>query len=78
MREVKHEVIIHTQKESGNCQTSLLELAFLPMYGNDNDVERKEFVKEIIRYETELLKKDPTKELLVAATMIMSNKILDK
>ncbi|KPA19769.1 hypothetical protein MHK_000009, partial [Candidatus Magnetomorum sp. HK-1] len=62
--------------ESGDT-SSLLELAFLPMYGNDNDVDRKEFVKEIIRFETELLKKDPTKELLVAATMIMSNKILD-
>ncbi|KPA14151.1 hypothetical protein MHK_005641, partial [Candidatus Magnetomorum sp. HK-1] len=62
--------------ESGDT-SSLLELAFLPMYGNDDDVDRKEFVKEIIRFGTELLKKDPTKELLVAATMIMSNKILD-
>ena len=56
--------------------SSLLELAFLPMYGNDN-VDRKEFVEEIIRFETELLKKDPTKDLLITATLIMSNKILD-
>ena len=77
MREVKHEIIIREAVESGDT-SSLLELAFLPMYGNDNDVDRKDFVKEIIRFETELLKKDPTKELLVAATMIMSNKILDK
>jgi len=62
--------------ESGDT-TSLLELAFLPMYGNDDDIDRIEFVKDIIRFETELLKQDPTKELLVAATMIMSNKILD-
>ncbi|KPA13921.1 hypothetical protein MHK_005873 [Candidatus Magnetomorum sp. HK-1] len=62
--------------ESGDT-SSLLELAFLPLYGNDDDFDQKEFVKEIIRFETELLKKDPTKELLIAATMIMSNKILD-
>ncbi|KPA18535.1 hypothetical protein MHK_001238 [Candidatus Magnetomorum sp. HK-1] len=62
--------------ESGDT-SSLLELAFLPMYGNDDDIDRKKFVKDIIRFETELLKNDPTKELLVAATMIMSNKILD-
>jgi len=63
--------------ESGDT-SSLLELAFLPMYGNDANVDRKEFVKEIVQFETELLRKDPTKELLVAATLIMSNKILDK
>ena len=28
----------------------LLELAFLPMYGNDKDVDRVEFVKEIIKF----------------------------
>jgi len=63
--------------ESGDT-SSLLELAFLPMYGHDDDIDRTEFVKEIIRFETELFKKDSTKELLVAATLIMSNKILDK
>ena len=63
--------------ESGDT-SSLLELAFLPMYGNDDDLDKKEFVQEIIRFETELFKKDPTKDLLVAATLIMSNKILDK
>ena len=61
--------------ETGDT-SSLLELAFLPMYGND-DIDQKEFVEEIIRFEAELLKKDPSTELLVAATMIMSNKILD-
>jgi hypothetical protein len=63
--------------ESGDT-SSLLELAFLPMYGNDDNIDRKEFVKDIVQFETELLRKDPTKELLVAATLIMSNKILDK
>jgi hypothetical protein len=63
--------------KSGNT-SSLFELAFLPMYGIDDDFDSKEFIKEVIRFETELLKKDPTKELLVAATLIMSNKILDK
>jgi len=62
--------------ESGDT-SSLLELAFLPMYGNNDDVDNKEFVKDIIRFETELFKKDRTKELLIAATLIMSNKILD-
>ncbi|KPA09374.1 Transposase IS3/IS911 [Candidatus Magnetomorum sp. HK-1] len=63
--------------ESGDS-SSLLELAFLPMYGNDKDLDRKKFVEEIIQFETELLKKDPTKDLLVTATLIMSNKILDQ
>jgi len=63
--------------ESGDT-SSLLELAFLPMYGMDDDFDREEFIKEVIRFETELLRKDPTKELLVTATLIMSNKILDK
>jgi hypothetical protein len=62
--------------ESGDT-SSLLELAFLPMYGNDDDIDKTEFVKDIIGFETELFKKDPTKELLIAATLIMSNKILD-
>jgi hypothetical protein len=61
--------------ETGDT-SSLLELAFLPMYGND-DIDQKEFVEEIIRFETELLKKDPTKDLLLTATLVMSNKILD-
>jgi hypothetical protein len=67
---------IREDVESGDT-ASFLELAFLPMYGNDDDIDSKEFIKDIIRFETELLKKDSTKELLVAATMIMSNKILD-
>jgi len=46
------------------------------MYGND-DIDQKEFVEEIIRFEAELLKKDPTKDLLLTATLVMSNKILD-
>ncbi|KPA11230.1 hypothetical protein MHK_008563 [Candidatus Magnetomorum sp. HK-1] len=46
--------------------SSLLELAFLPMYGKDDNLDRKEFVKEVIQFEIELLKQDPTKELLVA------------
>ncbi|KPA11519.1 hypothetical protein MHK_008259, partial [Candidatus Magnetomorum sp. HK-1] len=58
--------------------SSLLELVFLPMYGKDNDLNRKEFVKEVILFEIELLKQDPTKELLVAATLMMANKIIDK
>ncbi|KPA15136.1 hypothetical protein MHK_004661, partial [Candidatus Magnetomorum sp. HK-1] len=48
------------------------------MYGKDNDLNRKEFVKEVILFEIELLKQDPTKELLVAATLMMANKIIDK
>jgi len=47
------------------------------MYGNDNDIDQTEFVKDIIGFETELFTKDPTKEMLIAATLIMSNKILD-
>ena len=58
--------------------SSLLELAFLPMYGKNDDLDRKEFVKEVIQFEIELLKQDPTKELLVAATLMMANKIIDK
>jgi len=45
--------------------SSLLELAFLPMYGNDDDIDQTEFVKDIIGFETRLFTKDPTKEFLI-------------
>jgi hypothetical protein len=32
---------------SSKDTSSLLDLAFLPMYGNDDDLDKKEFVKEI-------------------------------
>ncbi|KPA14453.1 hypothetical protein MHK_005344 [Candidatus Magnetomorum sp. HK-1] len=48
------------------------------MYGKDDALSRKKFVKEVIQFEIELLKQDPTKELLVAATLMMANKIIDK
>ncbi|KPA13685.1 hypothetical protein MHK_006102 [Candidatus Magnetomorum sp. HK-1] len=59
-------------------KSSLLELAFLPMYGNEDDFDQKEFVKEVIQFEIDILNQDPEIELLLAATLIMSNKIIDK
>ncbi|MDM8550274.1 hypothetical protein QUF72_09360 [Desulfobacterales bacterium HSG2] len=56
----------------------LLELVFLPLYGEDTDMERSRFVREVLRFEIDLYKQDRMPVLLLAATMIMSNREIDK
>ncbi|MDM8548423.1 hypothetical protein QUF72_00035 [Desulfobacterales bacterium HSG2] len=55
--------------------SALIELVFLPLYGSD---ERTEFVREVIQFEIDLYKRGKMPVLLVAATLIMANKEIDK
>jgi len=71
LEEIKQEI------NEGNY-SRLIELIFLPLYGKEQGYERSRLVKDVIRYEIDLLKKDQIFEKLVAATLIMCNKILDK
>jgi len=48
------------------------------MYGQDDDLENNEFIREIMEFELEVFKKDPKQEMLLAATLIVANKIIDK
>jgi len=62
---------------TGILYFSMIIAKNIRLFGNA-PMAKKWGIKEIVQFETELLRKDPTKELLVAATLIMSNKILDK
>ena len=56
---------------------NLIELVFLPLYGDEKKINRSCFAKEVIRFEIDLLKKDRFQEKLVVATLIMCNKIIE-
>jgi hypothetical protein len=56
----------------------LPELVFLPLYGKEKGEKQVRFVKEVIRYETGLYKEDKMPVPLIAATLIMANKLIDK
>lgn len=55
-----------------------LELVFLPLYGPETGAVRAEIVERIIRLETELCKARKISSALLAATLVMSNKLIDK
>lgn len=63
--------------KQGNL-TNWLELIFLPLYGKETGIERSEIVEQIIRFETKLFHENKISSRLVAATLIMSNKLIDK
>lgn len=55
-----------------------LELVFLPLYGRETGTERSEIVEQVIRFETELFQAEKIPARLLAATLIISNKLIDK
>jgi len=55
-----------------------LELVFLPLYGRETGTDRSEIVEQVVRFETELFHHNKIPSRLVAATLIMSNKLIDK
>ena len=59
--------------EDGNTDV-LLELIFVPLYGKKNN---KQLAQSVIEFELSLCKRNKLSELILAATLIMSNKILD-
>ena len=56
----------------------LLELVFIPLYGPPDDPFRKDLIIELLDYEVELVHQEILSKKLAAATMIMSNKIINK
>jgi len=59
--------------ESGNID-DVLELVFVPLYGRDN----KKLATQVLDFQLELYKTGRISKFLVAATIIMSNKFIDK
>ncbi len=71
LEEIRHAV------EEGTFE-NWLELVFLPLYGNESKDRLSETVEQIIRFETELFQSNKIPSVLLAATLIMSNKLIDK
>jgi hypothetical protein len=55
-----------------------LELVFLPLFGRETGAARAELVERVIRFETELFHAKRLSSKILAATLIMSNKLIDK
>lgn len=58
--------------------TQWLELLFLPLYGTVTGAARSAFIEQVVRFEKELYRADKISNRLLAATLIMSNKLLAK
>ena len=55
-----------------------LELVFVPLYGKDRGMRRSELVEEVLCFESELYHAEKLSARLLAATLILSNKLIDK
>jgi hypothetical protein len=58
--------------------THWMELIFLPLYGKESGRDRSDLVEQVIRFETEMYHAEKISARLLAATLIMSNKLIDK
>ena len=55
-----------------------LELVFIPLYGKYKGEARSLFVEEVLRFESELCRAEKIPARLLAAALILSNKLIDK
>ncbi|QTA86556.1 hypothetical protein [Desulfonema magnum] len=55
-----------------------LELVFLPLYGRETGEARSEIAEEVLRFENELYCEKKISVRLLAATLVMSNRLIDK
>ena len=55
-----------------------IELVFLPLYGTETGEARSRFVEQVLRFESELYRAERLSARLLAATLILSNKLIDK
>jgi len=55
-----------------------MELVFLPLYGRYPKERRADFVERVIRFEADLFHQERISKRLIAATLIMANKLIDK
>jgi len=68
---------IRAAVQSGTWENSL-ELVFLPLCGKDEKEARADLAEQVVRLESELFHAGKISSRLMAATLILSNKILDK
>ncbi len=51
---------------------------FLPLYGKERGAARSRFAEEVLRFESQLFHAEKISARLLAATLILSNKLIDK
>jgi hypothetical protein len=54
------------------------ELVFLPLYGKEKGKARSGMVEEMLRFDIELFREEKISDRLLAAALVMSNKMVDK
>ncbi len=54
------------------------ELVFLPLYGQETGAARSDFAEKVLLFGTELCRAGKISSRLLAATLLMSNKLIDK
>lgn len=54
------------------------ELVLLPLYGKETGTVRSRFVEQVLRFESELCRAEKVPARLLAATLILSNKLVDR
>ena len=64
---------------SGNFgNLNLLELVFLPLCGKETGAARSEMAEQVLRFESELYHAGKISARLIAATLILSNRFIDR
>ncbi len=58
--------------------TAWEELVFLPLYGQETGAARSDFAEKVLLFGTELCRAGKISSRLLAATLLMSNKLIDK
>ncbi len=61
-----------------NSFAQWLEPVFLPLYGKEIGAARRVWVEEVLRFEADLYRGEKLSARLLAAALILSNKLLDK
>lgn len=68
---------IREEVQEGNLD-SIMELVFVPLYGKESGLQRSQLAEAVIRFENELYQQGRLSVRLLAATFIMSNKLIDE
>ncbi len=68
---------IREAAENGNF-SGILELVFVPLYGKLEGMERSKLAIEVVNFERALFKQEKMDVKILAMTLVMANKILEK
>ncbi len=66
------------QAVASGDSANLMELVFLPLYGREQGNARIDLAEQVVRFEIDLFKQKQFSDKLLAATLIMANKLLGK